>query len=92
MDTLDDHYRVKKNAQIRHCFPQRRGTAGAFTYRHAGKMLATLAKEILQHFWVTVWPAVGGSLRSFAANGIGLGEIRAVERHELARRWLCAHE
>lgn len=32
MDTLDELLPREKNAQIRHCFPQRRGAAGAFFY------------------------------------------------------------
>ncbi len=82
-----NYYRVK-NAQIRHCFPQRRGVAGAFTYRHAGKDVMTLAKEILQHFGRTAWPAVADFAQFRGINGIGTAKFAQLKGiAELARRY-----
>lgn len=77
-----------KNAQIRHCFPQRRGAAGAFTYRHAGKRCYDVGKEILQHFG-SLYGLLSADFAQFrGVNGIGLAKFAQLKGiAELARRY-----
>lgn len=82
-----NYYRVK-NAQIRHCFPQRRGAAGAFTYRHAGKRCYDVGKEILQHFG-SLYGLLSADFAQFrGVNGIGSAKFAQLKGiAELARRY-----
>ncbi len=59
-----------------------------FTYRaRREKMLRRWQRDIAA-LWVAVWPAVGGLAQFRGVNGIGSGEIQAVERYaESARRY-----
>ncbi len=87
MDTLDELL-PRENAQIRHCFPQRRGTAGAFTYRHAGKRCYDVGKEILQHFG-SLYGLLSADFAQFrGVNGIGSAKFAQLKGiAELARRY-----
>lgn len=82
-----NYYRVK-NAQIRHCFPQRRGAAGAFYVPARRERCYDVGKEILQHFG-SLYGLLSADFAQFrGVNGIGLAKFAQLKGiAELARRY-----